>query len=68
MPKGSREIPILSKQELPITVSGSVASEMAMVNSSGQMARNTSANGRIIERMAKVNSLTSMVTSMKEIG
>ena len=49
-------------------VSGSVASEMAMVNSSGQMARNTSANGRIIERMAKVNSLTSMVTSMKEIG
>ena len=68
MPKGSRETPILSKQELLIMVNGLVASETATVSSNGQMVHNTLVSGKITEPMVKASSLILTEMSMKEIG
>jgi len=68
MPRGSREIPMLSRQELPIAVSGLVDSEMAKVSNNGLMAHAMKVNGKIIEHMVKVNSLILTEMSMRETG
>ena len=61
-------IPILSKQELPIVVSGLADSEMVTENSSGLMELDMRVNGKTIELMEKESSLTSTEISTRVIG
>ena len=68
MPRGLSVILILSKQELPIVVSGLADSEMVTENSSGLMELDMKVNGKTIELMEKESSLTSTEISTRVIG
>ena len=68
MPRRKNVQPTLSKPGPLMMANGSVVSVTAMENSNGLTEPNIKDNGKIIERMEKVNLLTLMVTSMTASG